>query len=864
VDYASTIAHFDAMMACRALNQPDEAAKHEKLLNALLDSMAKDGDGKTPDTSYFAATTQEEYIFMALRLNLKPKGQQSLIVQKGHFYDLLKVIDPKTNTTQDLWFNVDVQMNPDGQAMPNPANASKNAAAPVVAATAQVIAPGPSTPNGNGMLSSEGNTAPSKVNMTDDHLHTVEVHAQSSPPQTLYNQDGVSVTVTETQDALELVVSEPYRILQSVWVDRNQNGKFDPYVDIKYSFNQNRKVCAQYFIDENSSTICGGFPSTAVVKNEEVDQEHRQYTMVLPKEELSFGQPSTRLILVLWNRAQKSTVYYPSEKFKNAINVPYLINQVGAVQVESTKNGSMTGGSVGKSAPSEQDEVGTQLRHIAGKGAENCGEFSIGLRATENGAFAEASDCAEKAFAQIKRFYVRYSSKTRRIIMGLVIDGYASVGLAMGADGILYQSLSGMQNGQQLQSSLAPCPKPVQLKRDQLGGLSCATSRSPTSDSSSKDSNAPAVMSTAPAITQAKPESTSAQAVKHYTPKDEGFWAQYMNIGVTRTDAGSKYHFVVNFTVPNPAISSGRLGSNPLNLITVISVYSRLTRGDHQVSIRQDTLPLIAGDWKPGDPVRLEFDLPKEYADPSQGWSLRFCIGNKSVLECIPSSNLLVDSADQRITAANTESNVSKSGSDGVYKIGNNISAPVILKLVEAKFSDQARRAKYQGVCVISLIVDAQGNPQNPRVIRALGMGLDENALEAVRKFKFKPAMKDGKTPVPVMITVEVNFRLYNSADVPKPTEQGPHIRVENRSGMDFKYVVVNGKQYGDIKAGEQTGYQTMSFAYRYASVSLSTDTGPLAIHPIDYLGERRLGTGNYTYVITVQNNTLRIECVVD
>ena len=78
----------------------------------------------------------------------------------------------------------------------------------------------------------------------------------------------------------------------------------------------------------------------------------------------------------------------------------------------------------------------------------------------------------------------------------------------------------------------------------------------------------------------------------------------------------------------------------------------------------------------------------------------------------------------------------------------------------EAEFSDEARRAKYQGVCLISLIVDAQGNPQNPRVVRPLGMGLDEKALEAVRKYKFKPAMKGG-TPVPVMMSIEVNFRLY-------------------------------------------------------------------------------------------------------
>jgi TonB family protein len=97
----------------------------------------------------------------------------------------------------------------------------------------------------------------------------------------------------------------------------------------------------------------------------------------------------------------------------------------------------------------------------------------------------------------------------------------------------------------------------------------------------------------------------------------------------------------------------------------------------------------------------------------------------------------------------------------GLYHVGGGVSAPVALNSVEAEFSDEARRAKYQGVCLISLIVDAQGNPQNPRVIRTLGMGLDEKALEAVRKYKFRPAMKDGRTPVPVMITVEVNFRLY-------------------------------------------------------------------------------------------------------
>jgi TonB family protein len=96
-----------------------------------------------------------------------------------------------------------------------------------------------------------------------------------------------------------------------------------------------------------------------------------------------------------------------------------------------------------------------------------------------------------------------------------------------------------------------------------------------------------------------------------------------------------------------------------------------------------------------------------------------------------------------------------------IYKVGGHISVPEIKHRVDAQYTGEARRAKYQGACLISLIVDAQGNPQKVRVARALGMGLDEKALEAVRQYKFRPAMKDGKTPVPVMVTIEVDFRLY-------------------------------------------------------------------------------------------------------
>lgn len=112
--------------------------------------------------------------------------------------------------------------------------------------------------------------------------------------------------------------------------------------------------------------------------------------------------------------------------------------------------------------------------------------------------------------------------------------------------------------------------------------------------------------------------------------------------------------------------------------------------------------------------------------------------------------------------APTDRSGLSPDSKSGICKIGANISAPVVLHSVEAEFSDEARRAGYQGISIISLIVDAEGNPQNIRVVRALGMRLDEKAIEAIRQYKFKPGMKDGTTPVPVAITIEVAFRLYH------------------------------------------------------------------------------------------------------
>jgi hypothetical protein len=95
----------------------------------------------------------------------------------------------------------------------------------------------------------------------------------------------------------------------------------------------------------------------------------------------------------------------------------------------------------------------------------------------------------------------------------------------------------------------------------------------------------------------------------------------------------------------------------------------------------------------------------------------------------------------------------------GVYKVGGGVSAPSVLFKVDPEYSEEARKAKYSGTVLISLVVDASGKAQNIKVVRSLGLGLDEKAMEAVAKWKFKPGMKNGQA-VAVQATIEVNFRL--------------------------------------------------------------------------------------------------------
>lgn len=95
----------------------------------------------------------------------------------------------------------------------------------------------------------------------------------------------------------------------------------------------------------------------------------------------------------------------------------------------------------------------------------------------------------------------------------------------------------------------------------------------------------------------------------------------------------------------------------------------------------------------------------------------------------------------------------------GVFKVGGGVSAPSVIFKVDPEYSEEARKAKYSGAVMLAIVVDTEGKARDIHVVKSLGMGLDEKAIEAVEKWKFKPGMRGGQA-VNVRATIEVNFRL--------------------------------------------------------------------------------------------------------
>ena len=93
------------------------------------------------------------------------------------------------------------------------------------------------------------------------------------------------------------------------------------------------------------------------------------------------------------------------------------------------------------------------------------------------------------------------------------------------------------------------------------------------------------------------------------------------------------------------------------------------------------------------------------------------------------------------------------------FRVGNGITAPRLVQKLEPSYSDDARAAKFQGTVTLKVVIDTDGIAKDVQVVKSLGYGLDEKAVEAIDQWKFAPGTRDGE-PVPVQATIEVNFRL--------------------------------------------------------------------------------------------------------
>jgi TonB family protein len=129
-------------------------------------------------------------------------------------------------------------------------------------------------------------------------------------------------------------------------------------------------------------------------------------------------------------------------------------------------------------------------------------------------------------------------------------------------------------------------------------------------------------------------------------------------------------------------------------------------------------------------------------------------------------------------TSTNAGSKIGDTG--GIEKIGGRVSAPRAVYAPDPDYSAEALDLKYEGFCVLSVVVDSNGRPRDIKIVQELGHGLDEKAVDAVKEWKFEPAMKDGK-PVAVQMYVQVQFHRNELFDSRPQQQLAKHVAQLNK-----------------------------------------------------------------------------------
>jgi TonB family protein len=156
-------------------------------------------------------------------------------------------------------------------------------------------------------------------------------------------------------------------------------------------------------------------------------------------------------------------------------------------------------------------------------------------------------------------------------------------------------------------------------------------------------------------------------------------------------------------------------------------------------------------DGKPNDErvgAAIDGDILKAALDAVQSWE--FQPGTIGGQAAVSSGTILLE-----CRAPGT----SGSADGSILRVGGGVSQPAVIFKLDPEYTEEARKAKLSGSVMLSVVVDTEGRARDIHVVKALGLGLDEEAIAAVYQWRFRSGMKDGK-PVNVRATIQVSFRL--------------------------------------------------------------------------------------------------------
>lgn len=147
------------------------------------------------------------------------------------------------------------------------------------------------------------------------------------------------------------------------------------------------------------------------------------------------------------------------------------------------------------------------------------------------------------------------------------------------------------------------------------------------------------------------------------------------------------------------------------------------------------------------------------------------------------------------------------------------IKPPVPIETPEPQFPEAARFKKLSGSCFVSVTVDKSGNPQDPKVLRCTDMIFAQNSLAAVAEYRFKPARDRDGNPVPVMLTIEISFRLWGEgvdlSSFIRYTLQTPPGVTSTAPDASGVYPLTKAIEAPKLTKFSDEGFSKLSFAFR-------------------------------------------------